>query len=136
MLGLFKTKQKLARPRILIVDDEPDFISTVQCQLRWCRYDVSGACDGAEGLKKAAAWKPNLILLDINMPRLSGHEVLKHLRADPKLKHIPVIMLTATCEPEDIAAVSAYGVADYVAKPFDFSELMRKIANALDSSRT
>ena len=65
------------------------------------------------------------------MPEMNGHEMLKQLRANPQLCHIPVIMLTARCEPRDIAAASAYGIADYVTKPFDFAELMEKVQHAI-----
>ena len=79
----------------------------------------------------AAQEKPDLILLDTNMPVMNGHEMLKKLRADKELKHIPVIMLTAISSPQDIAAASSYGITDYVTKPFDFTELMEKVSNAL-----
>jgi len=136
MLKFFRSKRKPARPRILIADDEPDLLSTIQCQLRWCRYDVTTAANGLETIEKARREKPDLILLDVNMPVMNGHQVLERLRANPDLASIPVIMVTAMYEPKDIAAVSAYGVADYVTKPFDFSELTEKISNALDGGAT
>jgi CheY-like chemotaxis protein len=132
MLKLFKSKKRLDRPRILVVDDEPDFLSTVQCQLRWCNYEVITASNGAEGLEKATKEKPDVILLDINMPTMNGKEALRNLKSDPQLRNIPVIMLTALCDADDIAAVSAYGISDYVTKPFDFSELTDKITHALE----
>jgi two-component system alkaline phosphatase synthesis response regulator PhoP len=66
---------------------------------------------------------------------MNGHEMLERLRADAELKNIPVLMLTARCEPQDIAAASAHGVTDYVTKPFDFAELMAKIQAALRDGR-
>lgn len=69
------------------------------------------------------------------MPGMNGHETLECLRADPALRHIPVIMVTARCEPEDIAAASVRGVADYVTKPFDFAQLLDKIHAALKDKR-
>jgi two-component system alkaline phosphatase synthesis response regulator PhoP len=136
MFGLFKSRKKSEQAKILLVDDEPDYITTVQCRLEWSHYEVITATNGAEALEKAASEKPDLILLDTNMPVMSGHEVLEHLRRHPSLKDVPVIMVTARCEAEDVAAASAYGVADYVAKPFDFTELVEKIANALASKGT
>jgi len=132
MLGLFKSKKKSTRAKILVVDDEPDLVNTVQCRLKWHRCEVITASNGKEGLEKAISERPDLILLDLNMPVMNGHEMLKRLRNHPDAKNTPVIMLTALCEAQDIAAVSSYGIADYVTKPFDFTELMEKIANALE----
>jgi DNA-binding response OmpR family regulator len=117
--------------KILIVDDEPDLVSTVEYRLKFADCEVVTASNGEEGLEQARAEKPDLILLDTNMPVMNGHEMLERLRADAALKHIPVLMLTARCEPQDIAAASAHGVTDYVTKPFDFAELMAKIQMAL-----
>lgn len=127
MLGLFRAKKKTSQVKILVVDDEPDLVSTVEYRLKFANCNVVTATSGQEGLERAAAEKPDLILLDTNMPGMNGHEMLEHLRADPALKHIPVIMLTARCESQDIAAASARGVSDYVTKPFDFAQLMDKI---------
>ena len=132
MLKLFKSKKKSIRARILVVDDEPDLVSTIQCRLKWYRCEVITAANGKEGLEKAISEKPDLILLDLNMPVMNGSEMLERLRNHPDLKDTPVIMLTALCEAQDIATVSSYGISDYITKPFDFTELMGKIANALE----
>jgi len=136
MFGLFKSKKKSAQAKILVVDDEPDLVSTVQCHLKWCHYEVITAINGKDGLEKAVNEKPDLILLDISMPVMNGHEMLERLRKHPDLKDIPIIMITALCEADDIATVSSYGIVDYVTKPFDFTELMEKIANALENKKT
>ncbi|MFQ6036784.1 MAG: two-component system response regulator [Sedimentisphaerales bacterium] len=136
MLGLFKSKKKADRAKILIVDDEPDYITTIQCRLQWNHYDVITATNGQEAIEKALKEKPDLVLLDTCMPVIDGHEVLEQLRQHPELKDIPVIMVTALCEPQDIAKASSYGVADYVAKPFDIAELVEKIAHALTNKKT
>jgi CheY-like chemotaxis protein len=131
MLGLHKSKKKAMPAKMLVIDDEPDLVSTIQCRLEWCKFEVITAGSGEEALEKAANEKPDLILLDINMPGMDGHEVLNRLRNRPDLRDIPVIMCTALCEAEDIAKASSYGVVDYIAKPFDFSELVEKISNVL-----
>lgn len=136
MLELFKSKKKVVRMKILIVDDEPDLVSTVEYRLKFADCDVVTASNGEEGLRRAAAEMPDLILLDTNMPVMNGHEMLERLRGDAALKHIPVIMLTARCEPPDIAMASTHGVSDYVTKPFDFAELMDKIRAAVDGARS
>ena len=136
MLSIFKQKQQIDHAKILLVDDEPDLIDTIQCRLEANNFVVSTAFNGEEGLQKAASDKPDLILLDTNMPVMNGHEMLEHLRKDPDLKNIPVIMCTALCEAQDIAAASSYGISDYVTKPFDYADLIEKIANALENRKS
>jgi len=135
MLGLFRSKKRSAQARILVVDDEPDWVSTIQCRLEWCHFGVITASDGKEALEKAASERPDLILLDTDMPVMNGHKMLERLREHPDLKDIPVIMVTSLYEPRDIAVASSHGVVDYVTKPFDFPELMEKITNALGNRK-
>jgi adenylate cyclase len=136
MLGLFKSKQKTDRAKILLVDDEPDLVDTIQCRLEANSFDIVTASNGQEGLEKAADEKPDLILLDTNMPVMNGHETLEQLKKRQDLKDIPVIMCTALCEAQDIAAASAYGIADYVTKPFDYTDLIEKITSALENRKS
>jgi CheY-like chemotaxis protein len=131
MFGLFKSGKQSGKPKILIVDDEPDYVATIQQHLEWSNYRTTVAVNGQEGLEKAASEQPDLILLDTNMPVMNGHETLERLSKDPQLKNIPVIMVTAACEMDDIATASSFGVVDYIAKPFDFAELKEKISNAI-----
>jgi len=135
MFGLFKSKKKVDRAKILVVDDEPDYVATIQCRLQWGNYEVVTATDGRQAIEKAINEKPDLVLLDTCMPVMGGHEVLEQLKQHPQLKDIPVIMVTALYEPQDIATASSYGVADYVAKPFDFAELVEKIEKALENKK-
>lgn len=133
MLGLFKSKKKTAQAKILVVDDEADIVSTVQYRLKFCGFEVITASNGKEGLEKVANERPDLILLDINMPVMDGHEMLERLKNQPDIKDIPVIMLTAYSDKRDIAKAAELGIADYVTKPFDFTELTEKISNALEN---
>jgi len=135
MLKLFKSKQKTDRAKILLVDDEPDIVDTIQCRLEANNFDVVTASNGQEGLEKATDEKPDLILLDTNMPVMNGHEMLEQITKRPDLKDIPVIMCTALCEAHDIAAASAYGIADYVTKPFDYTDLIEKITSTIENSK-
>jgi DNA-binding response OmpR family regulator len=135
MLGLFKSKKRVSQIKVLVVDDEPDLVSTVEYRLKFADCQVVTAGNGQEGLERAAAEKPDLILLDTNMPVMDGHEMLQRLRADENLKGIPVIMVTARCASQDIAAASALGVSDYVTKPFDFVQLMEKIRTAVKNRK-
>ncbi len=131
MLKLFKPKKKTSRIRILVVDDEADIVSTVEYRLKFNEFDVITAANGKEGLEKTEKEKPDLILLDINMPVMGGHEMLEHLKNHPELKDIPVIMLTAFSDARDVAKAAELGVVDYITKPFDFTDLMAKISNVL-----
>jgi two-component system alkaline phosphatase synthesis response regulator PhoP len=130
MLGLFKLKKKSAT--ILVVDDEPDLVSTIKTRLEWRKFSVETASNGRQGLELAEQIKPDLILLDCNMPEMSGLQMLERLRQNKKLRKVPVIMLTAVCDDNDITAAGALGITDYITKPFDFSQLLAKISRILD----
>jgi CheY-like chemotaxis protein len=131
MFGLTSSKKKSDKARVLIVDDELDCISIIQCRLEWCQYDVITANNGKEGLEKAVSEKPDLILLDTNMPVMNGHEMLERMRNDQEIKDTPVIMVTALCDAKDIDTASSFGISDYVTKPVDFEKLIEKISNIL-----
>jgi len=133
MFGAPKSNKKTGPAKILVVDDEPDCLSIIQCRLEWSKYEVVTADNGAEGLKIAENEKPDIVLLDNNMPVMDGLEMLERMRKNPVLRDTPVIMVTALCESRDIAAASAYGIADYVTKPVDFTSLLEKIANLLEN---
>ena len=132
MLKLFKSQHQARQTKkILVVDDEPDLVDTIKRRLEYNKWEVVTAADGQEAVDKASSDKPDLILLDIRMPLMNGHEALRHLRADPALHDIPVIMLTASSEPSDIAAASCHNIAHYTTKPFDFTDLVKKIEETL-----
>jgi DNA-binding response OmpR family regulator len=133
MFGLSKSNKKVAPARVLVVDDEPDCLSIIQCRLEWCHYEVITAGNGEEGLRIAENKHPDIILLDTNMPVMDGREMLERMRKHPILMNTPVIMVTALCEMHDIAAVSSLGIADYVTKPVDFASLLEKISNVLEN---
>ena len=131
MFEKFKSNKEAAPTRILVVDDEPDCLSIIRCRLEWCHYEIITASNGVEGLQTAENENPDIILLDTNMPVMDGHEMLERMRKHPILKDTPVIMVTALCEMNDIAIASAFGIADYVTKPVDFTSLLEKISNIL-----
>jgi DNA-binding response OmpR family regulator len=131
MFGVFKSNKKGAPARILVVDDEPDCVNIIQCRLEWCHYEVITAANGDEGLQLAENEKPDLVLLDTDMPVMDGHEMLERMKKHSILKDTPVIMVTALCDRQDIAAASVFGIADYVTKPIDFTSLLEKISSIL-----
>lgn len=131
MFRVFRSNGEATPAKILVVDDEPDCVSIIQCRLEWCHYEVVTASNGREGLRIAENENPDIVLLDTNMPVMDGHEMLERMRKHPILKDTPVIMVTALCDKEDIAAASVFGIADYVTKPIDFTSLIDKISNIL-----
>ena len=119
--------------RILVIDDEPDVLQIVRAMLVTRNFGVSLAEGGEEGLKLAAEISPDLIVLDLMMPRVSGLEVLKRLRKDVALRTIPIIIISALGDeqrPPDFWT-KTLGVADYIQKPFDPLELIGKVESVL-----
>jgi len=135
MFDFLGLKKKDDNVKILVVDDEPSIVQTLQDRLEMNEYTVFTACDGREGLKKAQEEKPDIILLDVIMPNMDGHEMLEALRKQPECEGISVIMLTARSQTQDIARANACGINDYIVKPFDLSELLEKIETVLESRK-
>jgi DNA-binding response OmpR family regulator len=132
MSGIFGPKKKSAKPKILIVEDEPDIVATVRDRLEMYEYEVLSAGNGKEGLEKALSEEPDIVLLDVNMPVMDGFTMLEALRKRPEGAEITVMMMTVRDRKEDVARAEACGVEDYVAKPFELSELVDKIEKALE----
>jgi hypothetical protein len=113
-------------PKILSVDDSKTIRMLLKRLFLPFECDLYEAGDGQEGLEVAAREKPNLIILDYNMPVMDGVTMLRHMRENVELKRTPVIMLTAEASPEVIATVARLGVRDYVTKPFESEQLLDK----------
>ena len=126
-------KKKTQTEKILVVEDEHNMAEFLSQFLTKGGYEVITAANGKEGLEKAIHEQPDLVLLDANMPVMNGWDMLERLRKYPDSKDIPVMMITAFSEAQDIAKASAYGISDYVTKPFDFVELVERIAKTLKS---
>jgi len=117
--------------QIIIVEDERDIADLVAMRLKRERYDVDVAHDGLEGLSKIRSAPPDLVLLDLMLPKMSGMEVAAELRKDPRTADVPIIMLTAKGEESDIVVGFHVGADDYVTKPFSMSVLLARIAALL-----
>ena len=117
--------------RLLLIDDEKDFVDTLTVRLEAKGYDIIKAFDGKEGLEKAHAEKPDLIVLDIMMPEMSGYDVCRKLKVDQKFNNIPIIILTAKFEPNDIRFGKDMGADAYLTKPVELNILSDKIAELL-----
>jgi DNA-binding response OmpR family regulator len=116
--------------RILAVDDEPDVLRLVEIKLRKAGFDVSTAHDGQEGLERALADKPDVVLLDVMMPRMDGYTACARIKAEVDPKPI-VLMLTAQGQQSDVVTGLTGGADDYVIKPFAPRELIARINVAL-----
>ena len=113
------------KKKILIIDDEPAILLVTRRRLETNSYEVITAASGKEGIEKATAFKPDLILLDLIMPELDGYEVCKRLKASEETKGIPVIIFTASSGPEDFGQkATELGAAGYLEKPFESDDLL------------
>lgn len=115
------------RERILVVEDEPDIREVIEFNLKCEGYRVSGASDGEQGLECARREFPDAILLDRMLPGLDGLEVCRRLKADPDLRSIPIIMVTAKAEVDDVVEGLEAGADDYLSKPFSPKELLARV---------
>lgn len=116
--------------RILVVDDDPLLRNSVAMVLEDEGYTVEHAVDGADALRKVAAQRPDVILLDVMMPRMSGNQVLKVLQSDALTSDIPVVVMTAISGLANPGSAVSSGY-DLVEKPFDVNDLLNKIALAM-----
>jgi len=117
---------------VAVVDDEPDTNEMISEMIRLSGLDVIKSFDGMSALRQISNQLPDLVVLDVMMPDLSGLEVLRFMRRDPRLEHIPVIVLSARSRPEDIQAGIEAGAAVYLTKPVAYGE-MRAAVNSLIS---
>ena len=130
--GVFQ-KSRPGQPRrtILLIDDEINLRRVVSRRLEQHGYLALTAASGEEGLQMAEADQPDLILLDIMMPKMKGRDVCARLKANPKTAHIPVIFLTALGLADHIKAGMDLGAEDYIVKPFEPAELKERISVCL-----
>jgi serine phosphatase RsbU (regulator of sigma subunit) len=118
-------------PLILIVDDNPTNVDILQARLRAHNYEILTATDGEAGLAMAREKQPDLILLDIMMPKMDGIEVCQHIRADPSLPFMPIIMVTAKADSKDVVAGLEAGGDEYLTKPVDHAALVARVKSML-----
>jgi CheY-like chemotaxis protein len=128
-------KEDMTKPSqgytVLVADDEPEVVDLVRMMLEWEGYAILAAVDGEEAVARAQADQPDLILLDVRMPKMSGLNVLNHLRADPTTADIPVIMLSVVTTYPDVRSALERGAVAYLPKPFELREMVRLVARVL-----
>jgi DNA-binding response OmpR family regulator len=113
--------------KVLVVEDDPAIQLLLTETLRSRGYEPRAVADGLEALPAASAMRPDIVLLDIGLPGIDGFEVLERLKADPELRDVPVIMVTAWGEPELMAKALDRGALDYVRKPFAVDDLLARV---------
>ena len=116
---------------ILIVDDEPDILRLTSLRLKKLGFDIITAIDGREAVRTVKSKKPDLILLDLALPLLSGDEVGKKIKNDEDLRHIPIILFSAGSDSITAEKAKELGANDYIVKPFGSDELTSKVEKML-----
>jgi len=117
----------MGKKKILVVDDEVDLVKTIQFYLELEGYQVLASYNGEDSLNQARKENPDLILLDIMLPKLDGYKVCRLLKFDEKYKHIPILMMTAKTQEKDKLIGKETGANEYIIKPFDMEELTQMI---------
>lgn len=120
--------------RVLVVDDEPNIVLSLEFLMQQAGFEVITAGDGEQALAHVAGQAPDLVLLDISLPGISGFDVLEQLRSDPTYARLPIIMLTAHGREVEREKGMALGADDYVTKPFSTQALVDKVQALLDEA--
>ena len=113
--------------KILIVDDEPDIIEILQFVLEGAGFECLTAFDGEKGLKLAREASPDLIILDVMMPKINGYKICRLLKFDAKYKDIPILMVTARSQEGDKAIGEETGADEYITKPFKIEYVLERV---------
>ncbi len=121
--------------RVLIADDNPQGVELLEAYLSGTDYEIRTAADGDETLQRVADWQPDLILLDIMMPKISGFEVCKRVRSNPATRDTAVLMITALDQPSDVERAVEAGTDDYLTKPINKTELLLRVRSLLASRK-
>jgi DNA-binding response OmpR family regulator len=121
-------------PVVLVAEDDADILELIAHRLATAGYDVVTVPDGEQALRVARERRPDLAVLDVTMPKLTGYDVTRALRADNRTSRMPVILLTARVQEGDVAAGLDAGADDYLRKPFSAAELRERVAELLARS--
>jgi DNA-binding response OmpR family regulator len=121
----------LVKPKIVVADDDLDLCELLQMKLRQSDYEVFTAMDGVQALELIRSVRPNLVILDIMMPLMTGMEVLRQLKSETATADIPVILMTAKRQETDVNSGFALGVVDYIVKPFNLKDLVLQVKGVI-----
>ena len=131
-MSLGETRQR----RVLVVDDEPYLVELIVTRLELAGFETAVARNGQEALNRLNDFKPEAMVLDINMPVLDGFGVLKHMKLQGISERVPTMVLTARSASEDVAKAIGLGAKDYLSKPFKDEALIARVGRLLARSRT
>jgi two-component system alkaline phosphatase synthesis response regulator PhoP len=120
--------------KILVAEDETDIRELIVYSLTFSGFQVVTAADGEEAVQKALEEKPDLIMLDVRMPKMTGYEACTEIKNSSELKDVPVVMLSAKGQESEIEAGLQVGAYEYILKPFVLDELVEKVRSIVDSS--
>ena len=129
--GLADDERYLHGAKVLIVDDHPQNVELLEAYLESLPVERRAARNGEDALREVEAWRPDVVLLDVMMPRISGFEVCEKLKADPATRDIPVIMVTALNEVGDVERGREAGADDFLSKPFAKEDLLTRVKSLL-----
>ena len=119
--------------KILIADDNQQNAELLEAHLDGTGFDTRTSVNGEDSLQAARDWRPDVILLDVMMPKLSGFEVCEQLRADPDLANVGILMVTALDQPTDVDRAIAAGTDDFITKPINKTELLLRVKALLEA---
>lgn len=122
-------------PRILVAEDEKDIRELIAFTLRFAGFDVLVATNGVEAVEVAEAEKPDLVILDVRMPRMSGYEACRRLKENPQTASLPVVFLSAKGQDSEIRQGLESGAEEYILKPFAPDELIQQVRDILNRNR-
>jgi len=117
--------------KILIAEDERDIRDLITFTLRFAGHDVVAAANGEEAVEKALKEKPDLVLMDVRMPRMTGYEACKKMKSEESIKHIPIIFLSAKGQDSEVTAGLDAGAVEYILKPFSPDQLTERVRTIL-----
>ena len=118
-------------PKILIAEDEPDIRELVTFMLRFAGYEVVAASNGVDAVRTAAREIPDLVIMDVRMPRMTGYDACRLMKANPDLRHVPVVFLSAKGQESEIQTGIDAGADEYLLKPFSPAELTNRVRGIL-----
>ncbi len=122
--------------KILVAEDERDIRDLIAYVLKYAGFEVEVASNGAEAVEKAPQVKPDLILLDVRMPRMTGYEACRQLKKMPEIQNVPVVFLSAKGQDNEIDEGLEVGAKDYILKPFAPDELIQQVQQILGEGKT
>ncbi len=121
--------------KILIAEDERDIRELITFTLRYAGHEVTQAANGEEALALAKQTIPDLILMDVRMPKMTGYEACRHMKADDTLKNVPVVFLSAKGQETEIQTGLEVGASDYILKPFAPDQLIKRVSEILAANK-